>query len=157
LAVVLPTVSITAPDPNAAEAGPNTGTFEICRTGSTATSLSVHYVVSGTATPSNDYTPLTSPATFAAGNACVNLTLTPVDDNIVEPVETVVLNLSSGVSYTIGQPASATVAITSDDSVVVPPSTTSQPIPTLSEWALILLSGMLGLSVARFFPPAKKV
>jgi len=46
----MPTVSILATDPSAAEAGPDPGEFTISRTGSTAQALTVYYTIAGSAT-----------------------------------------------------------------------------------------------------------
>src|SRR4029453_10356048 len=54
--VVLPTVTIVGTDANGAEtATPNTGTFTVTRTGSTAAALTVNYTIGGTATNGTDY------------------------------------------------------------------------------------------------------
>jgi YD repeat-containing protein len=81
-AASLPTVTITATDPNASETGPDTGTFTVSRTGGTEASLS--YTVSGTATPGADYTALPSTVTILAGNPSATLIVTPLDDTSVE-------------------------------------------------------------------------
>ena len=92
-----PVVSITATDANASETGPDAGTFRITRTGSTIGDMSVVYTI-GTGTghaTSDDYTPvLTSPVIIPSGESFVDITITPVDDALVEGPETVVLNLN---------------------------------------------------------------
>ncbi len=50
----LPVVIITATDANAAEAGLDTGTLTVTRTGGTTGALTVNYSVSGTATAGRD-------------------------------------------------------------------------------------------------------
>ncbi|MBY5282771.1 hypothetical protein F2Y95_13620, partial [Aphanizomenon flos-aquae CCAP 1446/1C] len=54
-----PTVTISATDANAAETATgitaNPGKFTLSRTGSTTSSLTVNYTVSGTATKGTDY------------------------------------------------------------------------------------------------------
>jgi predicted extracellular nuclease/uncharacterized protein YjiK len=117
-----PTVTIAAQDANAAEAATDAGTFRISRTGSTTNALTVNYTVatgSGQAT-SADYTPaLTGTATIAAGQSFVDITITPVDDALVEGTETVTLNLTSNANYTLGT-ATATVAIADNDVSATP-------------------------------------
>lgn len=49
----LPAVQIFASDPDAREAGPKSGQFQITRTGGTGQPLSVYYMAYGTASPSN--------------------------------------------------------------------------------------------------------
>ena len=56
-----------------------------------------------------------------AGSASVVITVTPVNDTLVESNETVVVTLSSNAAYTVGSPSNATVTITSDDVSVIPP------------------------------------
>ncbi|MBD2464131.1 ExeM/NucH family extracellular endonuclease [Oscillatoria sp. FACHB-1407] len=117
----LPTVSIAATDNAAAEAGTDPGTFRITRTGDTTNALTVDYTVAtgtGQATNGTDYTPnLTGTATIAAGQSFVDITITPVDDAIVEGNETVTLNLVDTANYDLGTTTSATVAIADNDTV----------------------------------------
>src|SRR5204863_1114635 len=90
-----PEVSIDASVPGAAE--PNTnGVLTINRTGSTAGSLTVNYTVSGTATPGSDYTALGGSVVIPAGQASANVTVTVLDDALVELAETVILTLTPG-------------------------------------------------------------
>jgi hypothetical protein len=108
-------VSITATDPNAAEAGLDTGTFTFSRTGSTSAALTVNYTVSGSAKSGKDYKTLGSSVKFPRGSATVTKTVTPVQDKLVEDDESIVLTLVSGTGYSLGNPSSATVTLTSDD------------------------------------------
>ena len=119
-----PLVSITATDSAAAEAGTDSGTFRISRTGSTTSAMNVLFSIttgSGQAT-SGDYTPtLASPAVILAGQSFVDITITPVDDTDIEGPETVILTLGDTGSYDVGSPASATITITDND-VNLPPT-----------------------------------
>ena len=116
-----PTVTITATDANAAEEpGGDTGKFRISRTGSTIGPLTVSYTISGSAN-SPDYTPsLTGVATIGAGQSFVDITITPVEDTLIEGPETLTLTMGDSGSYDVGAPASATVNI-SDNASGVPP------------------------------------
>ena len=105
------TVTITATDITATEAGPTTGTFTVTRTGSTAAALTVYYNVSGTATPGSDYISLPGSVTIAAGSPSAPITVTPINDTQVESNETVIATLSSNPAYTVGSPNNATVTI----------------------------------------------
>ena len=109
-----PVVNITATDANATETGNDTGTFRISRTGSTVGPLTVSYTIAtgaGQAT-SADYTPtLTGAATIPSGQSFVDITITPVNDNLVEGSETVTLTLSDSGSYDVGANETATVTI----------------------------------------------
>lgn len=117
---VLPLVTIEATDAAASEAGQDVGTFRISRTGDTTDALVVSFTTGGTAA-GGDFTPaLTGTATIAAGQSFVDVTITPVDDAVVESAETVILTLVDGASYDLGVTTSATVTITDND--VAPPA-----------------------------------
>lgn len=110
-----PVVTIIASDSTAAEPS-NQGQFTITRTGSTASSLSVSFSRSGTASNGNDYESISSPVSISAGAASTTLSVLPIDDATVEGNETVTLTLSSSTAYTIGSPSTATVTISDNDS-----------------------------------------
>lgn len=111
----LPAVTIAATDATASEAGPNSGTFTITRTGSTTAALLVNVTVGGSASGGSDYTTLAGPVTIAAGSATKTVTVSPVDDASVESAETVVLTIAPGSGYNVGSPSSATVNIADND------------------------------------------
>ena len=111
----LPTVTITAPDPNASEFPADNGKFSIKRVGCTDSDLSVFYTISGTATNGVDYRRLSGTATLRAGHAKVAITVKPIDDTIPEPDETVILTLSPDANYIIGSHNTATVTIHSNE------------------------------------------
>jgi Calx-beta domain len=115
---VLPTVTITAQDANAAEAGNDPGVFRISRTGATTSALIVNYQVSGNAS-ATDYTEtLGGTVTIAAGQTFADITITPVDDPLVEGSETVNLTLTANAAvYTLGTTA-ATVSIADNDASI---------------------------------------
>jgi hypothetical protein len=112
----LPTVTITAPDPNASEV-PSTdvGKFGIARTGDTTGDLRVSYTIGGTATNGVDYRMLRNNATIRSGRTFVAIKLQPIDDTISEPDETAILTLSPDPNYIIGSPSTATVTIHSNE------------------------------------------
>jgi Calx-beta domain len=87
----------------------------------------VYYTVSGTATSGSDYIALPGSVTIAAGSSTATITVTPIDDTIVESDETVIVTLSTNAAYTVGSPSNATVTISSDDvgETVSPPTTPS--------------------------------
>ena len=111
----LPTVTITAPDPNASEFPADNGKFSIKRAGCTDSDLTVFYTVSGTATNAVDYRRLSGSATIRSGATKAAITVKPIDDTIPEPDETVILTLSPDVNYIIGSPSTATVTIHSNE------------------------------------------
>src|SRR6185369_9185556 len=73
-------VTVTATDASAAEAGTDSGTFTISRTGSTAAALTVFYSLAGTASNSLDYQSLPGSVTIPAGATSATVTIVPVDD-----------------------------------------------------------------------------
>src|SRR5712691_10085503 len=87
------TVTITVPDPNASEAGPDPGLFEIQRSGPTNFGLAVFFRVSGSASNGVDYEPLTNPVVIPAGSLTASIPVKPIDDRLVEGPETVVLQI----------------------------------------------------------------
>ncbi|MBE9220734.1 choice-of-anchor L domain-containing protein [Dolichospermum flos-aquae] len=108
-------VKVIATDSDAGEGTPaNPGVFTITRTGSTNNALTVSYTISGTAS-TGDYSPIPSTVTFLAGETSKTVTITPVNDNLVEGAETVILSLISGTNYSLGTDNSATVIITDND------------------------------------------
>ncbi|MEC4813126.1 MAG: Calx-beta domain-containing protein [Scytonema sp. PMC 1069.18] len=110
------TVTIAATDAAAAEAGQDTGNFRITRTGDTTSDLTVEYTVTGTATNGTDYTPnLTGTAIIASGQSFVDITITPVDDALIESNETATLTLVDTADYDLGATTTATVTIADND------------------------------------------
>ncbi len=120
-------VSIAATVPNASEAGPVVGKFTLSRAGDTSLALAVNVnTVSGSATKGTDYTfspdyvsssPF-SQFTIAAGQASLDITVTPIVDGTIEGPETVTLQLGPGDGYVLGGNASATVTINDGNSAL---------------------------------------
>ena len=110
-----PVVTVSATAASAAEAGPVSGTFTFSRTTAGDAPLTVSFLVGGSAAPNVDYAALPGSAVIPAGALSVALTVTPIDDAIVESNETVLVSLSASTAYSVGSPSSATVSIVSDD------------------------------------------
>ncbi len=114
---------------NPSEAGPVPGTFTITLSApAPAGGVTFGFTVGGTATFTSDYT-VTGAASFSgtagtvtipAGATTATITVTPVDDSVFEPTETVQLTLSSGppaggsTTYNIST-APASLSITDND------------------------------------------
>lgn len=111
----IPALTLTASDPSASEAGLDPGTFTVTRDGDTDASLTVRYTIGGTASAGADYAPLTGSIIIPAGNASATITLTPLQDTLVEGPETITLTLSGDPAYTLGSPSSATVTLADND------------------------------------------
>jgi|GEM_PF-1916552 len=109
----LPVVTLTATDDNASESG-DSATFQVTRTGSAAGNLTVNYATSGSAGSGDDYS--------LPGNVIIPDTedsaifdLVPVDDNTVEPVESLTLSLLADPAYVLGDPAADAATINDND------------------------------------------
>lgn len=121
----VPMVSIVATDPFAAERcatnGTNTATFRIFRTGPTNTDLVVFYSVHGTASNGVDYVEIGNSAIIPAGRHSAKIDIVPIDDNLDEGIETVVLHLEPDPSlspiahYQVGRPDRAAAIIVDND------------------------------------------
>jgi hypothetical protein len=122
------TVSVTAPDAAAAEAGSDSGTFVVTRN-LTAGDLAIQLAWSGSATLGTDYTvsvtggdweAATGTLTLHNGVASATLTIAPVDDTLVEASESILLTAVATPTYQLGAPASATVTLADNDAASIP-------------------------------------
>ncbi|GAA0540526.1 hypothetical protein GCM10009415_22980 [Chitinophaga japonensis] len=81
--------------------------------------ITVSYTISGTAAGGADYTTLGGTVVIPAGENGVTVPVDVLDDNIIEPAETVVLTITggsaAGMTYTAGTNATATVNIEDGD------------------------------------------
>jgi hypothetical protein len=112
-----PSVTVTAADPLAGEAGLNPGRFRLTRTGASTAPLTVYYTIGGSATPGSDYQSLGTSLTFLSGQTIRDLVVTPINDTLMELAETVTLTLTANPVYSLGSPRSATLTLTSDEVV----------------------------------------
>ncbi len=126
----LPVATVTASAPSVTEGGAS-AQYTISRS-DTSGSITVNYLLSGTASNGLDYTTLPGSVTFAPGAASTNITLTPLSDLISEPTETAILTLTGGSGYTVSSPSSATIAIID----------TNTPVVTIGVTQPILLEGV---------------
>jgi hypothetical protein len=129
----LPIVEITASDPEASEAGLDTATFTVTRSGGDLSQpLRVFYSFTGSAAAGSDFQRLPSPIIIPANATSVDVVVTPVDDDVVESLERLNLFLSDGTNYDLGASNTATVTIADDDSLPPPSPIISIAPPTLS-------------------------
>ena len=126
-------VSISASDATATENNPaDTGVFTVARSATSngafplpvAVPLTVFYTVSGTATNGVDYQSLPGSVTIPAGASSATIVVTPIDDNLQEGNETVVLTVSPNAAYQVGGSSSATVTIVDDEPALPVPQVT---------------------------------
>ena len=105
------TVSVSATTPTANEYPTASGVLTFSRSNSTGT-LCVWYSVSGTATAGWDYDQtLPGYVVFANGQSSITQSITPNDNKLIEPNETVTATLLANAAYTIGTSAAGTVTI----------------------------------------------
>lgn len=110
------TVSIT-PGNNAAEPSTN-GTFTVTSsTTAPAGGITINYTLSGTATAGSDYSnSSTGSVTIPEGSNTATITINTLDDNAIEPTETIIATLNSVTSpYTIST-SSATISLFDNES-----------------------------------------
>jgi hypothetical protein len=123
------TITVSAVDPLAIEAGLDRGVVRLTRTGSTNSALTVDYAVGGTAIGGIDYTALSGRAVIQAGAGFTDVAVVPLSDTIREAEETVILTLTPPVGpYTIGTPGAAAVTITDGPDLII--SALAAPIGT---------------------------
>lgn len=113
-------VSIAATDATAAETlsgqAIDAGIYVISRTGSTASALTVNYVISGTATLGTDYPVISSYVVIPAGQTSTAIQISPYDDTLAESSETIILTLTGTSTVAVNSSAaSATVTIADND------------------------------------------
>ncbi len=117
----LPSVTIAATDASAAEAASDPGTFRITRVGDATNALTVNYTIAAGAgqAVAADYTPaLTGTVIIPAAQSFIDITITPVDDILLEGDETVTLTLAADATYDLGAPVTATVTITDNETAI---------------------------------------
>src|SRR5207249_2020442 len=122
--VTLPVVTIAVADGTAREGTPatDTATLVVSRTGDKSAGLVVHYQLSGTATAGSDYVALSGTVEIPVGQADEGIVVVPIDDQLIEGSESVVLELTVPAvgpgelpPYAIGVPGKAEVTIADND------------------------------------------
>src|SRR5439155_12365030 len=104
---------------NGNESGPINGLFTVSVTQASATDTVISYAVGGTASNGADFTPLSGSVTIPANQLSATIAVPVLDDNLVEPTETVSVTLSAISSgdpqIAIGAANSATLSIADND------------------------------------------
>jgi hypothetical protein len=111
----VPNVTIVPEDPTSSEAGGDSGSFRVVRTGQTNAPLTVNFVTKGSAVAGVDYNTPSNFVVIAAGASLGTITLTPRNDAASEGSETAEVRLVPGASYRIGPEGAASVTIFDDD------------------------------------------
>ena len=113
-------ITVAATDAAASEAGPNSGTFTITRTGDSSAQVIVNFSLTGSASVGADFGAVNLVAGIPAGQTSTTVTIAPVDDALVEGDESVTLTVTAG-SYQIGAASNATITISDNDLPTVAP------------------------------------
>lgn len=108
------TVSVTAEDAAAGEAGPGTGRFRVSRSGGTGAPLAVRWAPGGTAEIGADYAAPLGAVVIPAGASSRTVGVVPLSDGLVEGSETAVLRLASDPAYRIAAGAAAATVVIAD-------------------------------------------
>ena len=115
-----PTISIADVAVNEGNAGVTSAVLTLTLSATSTSSVTVNYATApGTATAGTDYTTTSGTATFAAGTTTTTITVPVLGDTVVEPTETVLVNLTAPVNATIAD-AQGVVTITNDDGAALP-------------------------------------
>ena len=120
------TVTITSSDTVAAETSSgnaNTALFTLARTGATTSTLTVLVAYGGTAVNGTDYATMATSLQIPAGQISSTLSITPIDDALVEGMETITVTVRPSANYTVGSPSSVIITLNDNDSAT--PVTTS--------------------------------
>jgi len=116
----VPSIILTATDASAAEAAQEPGVFSVTRAGGIAGDLTVNYTIGGTATNGTDYSTISGSVVIPDGQTSATITISPVDDSLIEGSETVTLTLAAGSGYTIGAQSSHAVMIVDNKVYEIP-------------------------------------
>ncbi|MXV53354.1 hypothetical protein GS399_20535, partial [Pedobacter sp. HMF7647] len=123
-------ISVAANVSAASEPSTN-GNFRMTLSKPLSAPTTVSYTVSGTATAGSDYTALSGTVTINAGEISKDIPVTVIDDNLLEPSETVILTLSGTTNSqsqltAVAADKTATVTIADDDQAVISIAATTQ-------------------------------
>lgn len=103
------------------------GSFTVSNANIASRPITFGYTVSGTATPGTDYVTLSGTGVIPANQGSITITVTPIQDLLVDPGETVILTLKPDsavpATYALGAAASITDTLTIIDDDLPPPPT----------------------------------
>lgn len=92
--------------------------FTVSRIGSTTSDLNVNYSLTGTATSGSDYIAMPGMVTIPAGKSSATVTITVLEDVLLEQDETVIITLLGGGPYTPSAYSTATGIIRNSGSSI---------------------------------------
>jgi hypothetical protein len=109
----------------------NSGRFTIKRDGDLTSGVVVYYALTGSASNSIDYVSPSGSITIPAGVTSADVSITALDDALIEGDEFVTLVVITNAAYDIGTPGQATLALRDNERVTVtvtaPDNTASEP------------------------------
>lgn len=111
----LPVLTLSTPQPNAAETGPISGRFQIDLDAPRATKTTVFFTISGSASNGKDYKKIKNSVAIPAGTTSAYVDITPTNDSKQETTETVVINLNPSAAYSLSTETAATINISDND------------------------------------------
>jgi len=101
--VTLPSITLSLNYSGISESSPSNFVYTFTRTGVTTNALTVNYNIAG------------KTITFNPGSTTTSITIDPTADTVVEPNETISLQLAAGTGYSIGTTAAQIATIINDD------------------------------------------
>jgi CSLREA domain-containing protein len=144
-AAATPSLSINNVSQSEGNSGVTPFTFTVTLSAASASTVTVNFATAdGSATAPGDYAATSGTLTFAPGVTTQTVTVNVNGDTTVEPSETFVVNLTGAVNATIAT-GTGVGTILNDD---IAAAQQNVIIPTLGEWALVLLALLLGASAA---------
>jgi hypothetical protein len=141
------TIAADAASANEGNSGTTAFNFTVTRTGSTAQTSSVDWIVSSTVADVNDFPGQVWPTgsvSFGVGQSTRPIVVNVVGDTAEEANEPFEVGLTGPGMATLGSPSSATATITNDDAAPAPP-----PTPAFGDGVRIRVSNVAGAEVRR--------
>ena len=114
----LPGVYVSFSDAALAEPD-DIGSFRIYANSTVSVPLTVKYTVSGTAAAGMDYQSLSGTAVIPAKASYVDIPVIPIDDTLVEGMETVTLTIAPDPAYTILSSSSCTMSLLDNEMPII--------------------------------------
>lgn len=118
-----------------------------------AKAISIPFTVSGTATSPADHSLVAGSISIPAGSLSANISISIVDDTLVEPSETIIITLGAPTNATLGAATSITKTITDNENAsVLQWNLASQQVGEAAGTVSVQASLSAALSVATTFP-----
>lgn len=136
-----PSIAINSPSQPEGNSGTSNMTFTVTLSNASSSTITVDFTTAnGTAIAGSDYMTTGGTLTFNPGVTSQQINVPIIGDTTAEPDETFFVNLGNASANALIGNGQGTGTITNDDFT---------PIPTLSEWMLLLLATLLGVIALR--------